>query len=420
MDNKLDLDLKKNKKVIMSNQAITGKQTMDLREAKLLRLLIMQINMKDERLMEYKADIKEVAECLGIDNSNLYRDVQKICSNLTTRRLGIKTDDPKQQWKYYPWMSMAEYDGAGTLTLGLNEKIRSFVLELNELFTQYEMLDILNINSFYALRIYELLKKEFTKCKKKKNIFELTIQELREITDTEDKFKQIGHFRDKVINIAEREINEKTDISVKVEEIKKSRKYIGFRFILTEKSKIKSIESPDPEPSTAQEDPIPGQVNLVDVYEVKELLDYKAIPCTIEQAEQLFNAYNSEISEQFLNNLDYVSKNKKVRNHVAYLLKISKDHVAQEPEIVPADPPEPKRKPRKKKIETIEPMSESREQAYRDLEVEYVEDLWPDLPVSENPNAETIAAIEEIEEIEINPEKHQSFESVDEMFNKLL
>lgn len=57
------------------------------------------------------------------------------------------------------------------------------------------------------------------------------------------------------------------------------------------------------------------------------------------------------------------------------------------------------------KVETIEPMSKSRKQAYLDLEVEYAEDLWPDLPVDEDPNAETIAAIQEIEEIERNPEK---------------
>lgn len=395
MDNMLDLDLKKNKKVIMSNQAITGKQQMDLREAKLLRLLIMQINMKDKKLMEYKADIKEVAECLGIDNSNLYRDVQKICNNLTTRRLGIKTDDPKQQWKYYPWMSMAEYDGAGTLTLGLNEKIRSFVLELNELFTQYEMLDILNINSFYALRVYELLKKEFTKCKKKKNVFELTIQELREITDTENKFKQIGHFRDKVINIAEREINEKTDISVKVEEIKKSRKYIGFRFIVTEKNKIKSIEAPDLESAAPREDLIPGQVDLGDVYKIIDLLAEKSIPCTMDQAQQLLAAYDGQINGCFLDNLDYVAKNNRIKNRVAYLLKISNDHVAHEPDRPDQDHGSQQRKKAKNKVATIEPMSEARRQAYLDLEVEYTEDLWPDLPVDEELEAEPELDLEE-------------------------
>ena len=178
------------------------------------------------------------------------------------------------------------------------------------------------------------------------------------------------------------EITAYSDIALSYDTEKFGRSISSIIFYLTEKNKIKQLEAPDPEPA-APTDPIPGQVDLADIYKVKELLDYKAIPCTIEQAEQLFLAYNSEISEQFLNNLDYVSKNKKIRNHVAYLLKISKDHVAQEPEIVPADPPEPKRKPRKKKVETIEPMSESREQAYIDMEVDFAEDLWPDLAVEE-------------------------------------
>lgn len=402
MSNKLDLDLTKNKKVIMSNDAITGKQAMDLREAKLLRLLIMQINMKDKNLMEYKASIKEIADCLEVDGSNLYRDIQKICDSLTTRRLGIKTDDPKKQWKFYPWMSMAEYDGAGTLILGLNEKIRPFVIGLNTLFTQYEMIDILKINSFYALRIYELLKMEFTKFLKKKHAFEFTIQELREITDTEEKFKQIGSFRRNVIDIAEREINEKTDISIKVEEIKKSRKYIGFRFIVTEE---KSIQALDLEPETSA-DPVLDKGNITDIARIREILSSNNIPCSIKQAKQLFLAYDSEIGERFLDNLAYILKRKDVKNRVAYLLKIAKDHVAKEPGIVPADPADKKKyKPRNNKIDPIETMSNSRKQAYIDMEVEFAEDLWPELSVSENPNVETIVAIQEIEEMESNSEK---------------
>ena len=369
------------KKTVSTSDAIAGKQSMDLREAKLLRLLIMQINMKDSKLMEYKADIKDVADCLGVDDSNLYRDVQKICKSLTSRQLGIKSDDPKQQWKFYPWMSMAEYDGEGTLTLGLNEKIRPFVIELNELFTQYEMIDILTINSFYALRIYELLKKEFTKCRKEKHVFEFTIQELREITDTEDKFKQIGHFRDKVINIAEREINEKTDIYIYIDSIKKSRRFTGFKFTIKENKKRESLTAPTKEENsiniiteTVQDKQIPGQIDLANVYKLKELMTASKIPCSQTQAEYLFEAYSYDL-ERFKRNLDYViSRGGGIDNPIAYLFTIKSDDISPK-----ADLPKPERQQHKKR-DLIDPMSESRKQAYIDMESDFAEDLWPDLP----------------------------------------
>lgn len=390
---KLDIELTKNKKIVIKNEAIMGKQSMDLREAKLIRLLIMQINKRDTELMEYEADITEIAKFLNIDSSNLYRDIRSVCDSLTTRRLGIKMEDPKQPWKFYPWLSMAEYDGKGTIKIGLNEKIKSYVLELNELFTQYEMIDILAINSFYAIRIYEVIKKDYTSCRKYKNKFEYSIQELRELTDTEKKYSTIGAFKQNIIEIAEREINEKTDLLIKIEPIKKSRKYIGFRFIVNEKSKMKSIESVEMAVVKDKEQQIPGQIDYADALKILDLLADRNIPCTMDQAQQLLAAYDGQINGCFIDNLDYVAKNNRIKNRVAYLIKISNDHVAHEPDR--PDQGTHQRKKNKNRIETIEPMSEARKQAYLDLEVEYTEDLWPDLPVDEELEEETESNLEE-------------------------
>jgi plasmid replication initiation protein len=304
------------------------------------------------------------------------------------------------------------------LSFRLNDLIKPYLLQLEKYFLKYEFDTSIAFKSIYSLRIYEIIKTLYGSCQKSKTTFDIKLKDLRDMTDTADKFESFSRFRVKVLDVSAKEISEYSDIVLTYDTKKRGRSIDSIIFHLTEKNKIQSIEAPDPEPAAA--DPIPGQVDLSDVYKIIDLLAERSIPCTSSQAKQLFNAYNSEISEQFLNNLDYVSENKKIRNHVAYLLKISKDHVAKESEIVQADPPEPKRKPRKKKVETIEPMSEARKQAYLDLEVEYAEDLWPDLQVNEDPNAETIASIVEIEKIERNPEKHQIFESVDEMLKKLL
>ncbi|KAF5052599.1 Initiator Replication protein [anaerobic digester metagenome] len=365
--------------IIFKNDAALGRQRMTIQEAKLLRIAVAFAKQGDKDFFEREIDRKSVAKILNINAKVASAELKKISTRLVRRTLDFK--DEKGNWEYYPWFQKIAYKD-GVLSFRLNDQIKPYILQLEGYFLRYELDTAISFKSIYALRIYEIIKTLYGSCKKSKTTFRLTIEELREITDTEDKFERFSSFRAKVLDVATDEITAYSDIALSYDTEKFGRSISSIIFYLTEKNKIKQLEAPDPEPA-APTDPIPGQVDLADIYKVKELLDYKAIPCTIEQAEQLFLAYNSEISEQFLNNLDYVSKNKKIRNHVAYLLKISKDHVAQEPETIPTDSPEPKRKPRKTKVETIEPMSESREQAYRDMEVDFAEDLWPDLAVEE-------------------------------------
>lgn len=374
------LDLCQNGKVSIRNDGITAKQTpMTLQEARLLRLVIMQISQYDDDLMSYETTIPELAVFLGITNTNtLYDDIFKICDKLTSQKIAIKTGSTKQPWSFQPWMSIASFDGS-VLKLALNPTLRPYVMDFNTLFTQYEMHDILRLRSYYALRIYEILKMKYTSCLKKKNSFDFTIEELRDMTGTENKFAQTGHFRDKVLNIAEREINAKTDISVKIEEIKKSRRFIGFRFTVTEKAKTKQRKEPKQGLADKIETPIPGQIDLSGVYEIKALLESLNIPCSQTQAEKLFTAYDYDLA-RFKRNLDYVIQ-KCPDNPIAYLFSIKDEDIAPK-----ADLPKPvkQEKTKSKKKNNDEPLSAERIQAYRDMEVDHVEDLWPDLPITED------------------------------------
>ena len=197
------------------NDGIIAKQThMTMQEARLLRLVIMQVSQYDDDLMEYEVTIPEIANYFGITTTQtLYDDIFDICDKLTSKKIAIRTESTKNPWSFQPWMAEASYDGS-VVKLALNKRIKPYVMEFNELFTQYEMKDILQLRSYYALRIYEILKMKYTSCRKKKNSFDFTLEELREMTGTEDKFKQIGIWKLRVIDIAEREINEKTDINM--------------------------------------------------------------------------------------------------------------------------------------------------------------------------------------------------------------
>ena len=60
--------------------------------------------------------------------------------------------------------------------------------------------------------------------------FDLTLAELRSVTGTENKLKQIGQFKDRVLDKAIREIRDNCGVVVTYTNIKKSRTVIGFHF----------------------------------------------------------------------------------------------------------------------------------------------------------------------------------------------
>lgn len=200
---------------VAANDIIKGKQSMTLQTARLIRLLITQVVKEDKDLKTYSCRIIDLAKFLNIDSSNLYKHIRTICDCAMKSVVYIGTDNPKQPWEMFHWVSMAKYDGEGTITLRLSDEIKPYVLELEKWFTQYQLKNILEFSSYYAIRLYELLKCRDGESKNTKSELEFSVTELRACFDCEKKYKLFADFKHKVIDIAVREINEKSDIWVR-------------------------------------------------------------------------------------------------------------------------------------------------------------------------------------------------------------
>jgi len=216
--------------VIMANDIVRGKQDMTLQEARIIRLLITQVVKEDKDLKTYSCKITELAEFLNIPPNNLYRDINTICDNLIQRIVRVGTGNPKQPWEKFQWIQLAKYDGNGTLTLMLSNQIQPYVIELNEKFTQYRLENILELSSFYSIRLYELFKSdEF----KGSEYLEYSLVYLREFFECENKYKLFSDFRINVIEVAIKEINDKTDFKIKkIDYVKKGRAINSIKFYI--------------------------------------------------------------------------------------------------------------------------------------------------------------------------------------------
>ncbi len=238
MEKKMCLNVEN--QVVMSNDLIKGKSNLSLNELKLLRLTIMQVIAEDKDLMIYQVKIQDLAEILDITSQSIYRDAMDMCKHLLQEIVYVGDGNPKHKWKMFQWCSNCEYDN-GIITIRLHDKLKPYLIQLKEHYTQYMLQDILMLKTVYAVRLYELLREEMKGQKvyaDKTATVSLDVETIRKATDTENKYEKMGMFKQRVIDSAISEINEKTCYHVIYEYIKVSRKIIGFKFKIESKNNI--------------------------------------------------------------------------------------------------------------------------------------------------------------------------------------
>lgn len=215
---------------VMANDIIKGKQISTLQQARFIRLMITQIVKHDKELKTYTCRIQDFANFFGISSSNLYQEVESLCTELLKCQVHIGTGNPKKPWKKINWFGCAEYDGQGELTLCLSQQMQPYILDLNKWFTQYQLKNIVSMKSVYGIRLYEILKCDENKARDTNNVFEYEIEDLRKMLGCEEKHKQIKDLKKYVIEKGIDEINKYTDIYVFVDYIKKGRRIHAIRF----------------------------------------------------------------------------------------------------------------------------------------------------------------------------------------------
>jgi len=230
--------------VVMKNDLIKGKSTLSLNATKLLRLTIMQCVISDTGFKPYQISIQDFAKLLQIGKDNLYKEVQSICIQLLKNVVLIGDGNPKHKWDAFQWVTHCGYDGNGTITIQLHDDMKPYVLGLKSHYTQYEIDSILYLKSTYAVRIYELIKmemKNFQPIGNKEKTIYLSVDTIRKATGTENKLKQHGQFKEKVIDIALKEINSKPfGMQIDYDYEKEGRKIIGYNFKI--KSSLNGIQ----------------------------------------------------------------------------------------------------------------------------------------------------------------------------------
>lgn len=226
------IDTRESVKTVTSNSFITAKglEKLSLKARKMLYIAISQCRKNDKDFFSYEISVKEFAELMNITPEAVYTEADSITDELMSGVLRV-IPEGKKYFKKYSLFSMCEYEHDGVLRFKLNKDMTNFLLELKGDFTQPLLEDFLKMNSPFSMAIWHLMQREMQS--KKPGVtntieFDLTIEEIREVTGTQEKFKKLSDIKRFVFDKALREIDETCGVKITYENIKKGRTVVGF------------------------------------------------------------------------------------------------------------------------------------------------------------------------------------------------
>jgi plasmid replication initiation protein len=200
---------------VMDNKLIEGNFKLSAVECRLIMHTIGRIGKEDDAFKTYEYTGRELIEALGIgENNNRY--LIDVIEGLMKKTVRIRR--PKS-YLIANWLGgETEVFDDGRISIRFGEKLKPYLLQLKEQFTVLQLESMMKFNSIYASRIYML-------CKQYERIGTRTIalQELREILQIKDEYKQFIDLKKRVLEPAEREINLHSDIRVQIEPDTKNR-----------------------------------------------------------------------------------------------------------------------------------------------------------------------------------------------------
>nr|WP_181718066.1 replication initiation protein RepM [Psychrobacter sp.]QJS05709.1 replication protein RepB, Rep3 superfamily [Psychrobacter sp.] len=136
------------------------------------------------------------------------------------------------------WVDKIGYiDDLGCVELVFASDVIPLITRLEARYTEYELKQVVGLQSEYAIRLYELIIQ--WRSVGKTNPISLT--ELREKLGLVDEYNRIEAFKRRVLDLAVKQINEHTDITVEYEQHKNGRVITGFTFRFKVKKDKKKI-----------------------------------------------------------------------------------------------------------------------------------------------------------------------------------
>ena len=272
--------------VVKTNQLNSALQNLSLPEIRIVQLAIVDARETNTGLTTDKPlriDAMRYAEIFETTRQNAYMRMKDAEETLFNRRFSYI--DERGKVVKSRWIQQVRYlDDEGAIELVFTVAVVNGISRIDgaeDFFTSYLLEQTAHMDSIYSVRLYELL----VQWKAAKNTPMFELEKFRDQLGVEaHEYKRMGNFKLRVLDLAVKEINEKSDIKISYEQIKKGRVITGFKFKVLTKNHLKN---------TGQDSNI-RDVNTADMFTIEGLNDKQL--GRIVRNQQFIADYNHLVS----------------------------------------------------------------------------------------------------------------------------
>ena len=245
--------------IVKDNALITASHKLGEIEQRLILLAILKAREYCDSVEQLKGKeliihANDYIQQFGVDKDAGYKSLKKAVLGLFEAKWGYKFINNKGNAEvvYERFTQSAKYiENEATVKFMFADAIIPLLVELEKRFTTYEIEQVAQLSSSYAMRLYEFFMQHLDK-KTGKGWLDISLDDLRfrfGLLPTE--YKRMCDFKRDVLELSLKQINTKTDLSATYTQRKQGRVIVGFRFEFERKQK-----------STAQQTKQTTNINL--------------------------------------------------------------------------------------------------------------------------------------------------------------
>ena len=245
--------------IVKDNALIEASHKLSEIEQRLILLAILKAREYCDSVEELKGKkliihADDYINTFGATRQGAYKALRQAVMGLYRAEWGYKYINKKGSKVvcYERFTQSAEYiEAEATVSFTFADAIIPMLVELEKRFTTYEIEQVAQLSSSYAMRLYEFFMQHLDK-KIGKGWLEISLEDLRfrfGILPTE--YTLMSNFKNRVLDYSINDINKHTDLSATYTQKKQGRKITGFRFDFKRKSKP---QKNDPTQSTSQKE----------------------------------------------------------------------------------------------------------------------------------------------------------------------
>jgi plasmid replication initiation protein len=246
------LDELSNRKVVEHNSLITSIAKMDKTPLKMFELAVSLIDTENppEDHTVYLSK-REMFAFFNVDDSNKHSRFKEAIEKMQKQAFFQIKKEHDKGFKFVsivpiPYVEWTDYNDE--VKIEFHREIMPYLINLKTNFTQHALSDIAELNSKYAIILYRWLSMNYNQYdhysvkggRREKQVESyrnpiMSMQDLRQITDTVDEYKRFYNFEKWVLKEPLSEITNHTTLNVTYEKIKKGRSIDSIVFHITKK-----------------------------------------------------------------------------------------------------------------------------------------------------------------------------------------